>query len=351
MKTRAAIHVAHNAPQVVDEIDLPDPGPNHVVVRLFASGVCHSQLHQIHNPNQATPAVLGHEATGVVTGTGSQVDYVKEGDRVMVTWLTRSPSPAARPSAAPGWAYRGQAMRFGLGGAATWTESTVVHEQYLVKLPGGVDEQVTSIIGCAVMTGAGAAINTGRVRVGDSVAVFGVGGVGLSCVQACANAGAYPIIVVDLQDEKLEFARQFGATHFVNASHEDAVARIRELTDGAGVDCSFDAIGAAKTLEQFYQVVRAGVNGVSEPGTAVLIGVPTGPTQFQMGQMWNRRLTGSFGGGGRPERDFPIYVRWFQEGKLPLDKLVSRRYRLEQINDALGDLDRGAIAGRSIIVF
>src|SRR5579859_2782383 len=98
MKTRAAIHVAHNAPQVVDEIELPDPGPNHVVVRLFASGICHSQLHQIHNANQATPAVLGHEATGVVTGTGSDVDYVKEGDRVMVTWLTRSPSPGARPS-------------------------------------------------------------------------------------------------------------------------------------------------------------------------------------------------------------------------------------------------------------
>jgi Zn-dependent alcohol dehydrogenase len=187
--------------------------------------------------------------------------------------------------------------------------------------------------------------------VGDSVAVFGVGGVGLCCVQACVNAGAYPIIVVDLRDDKLEFASQFGATLFVNASIVDPVARIRELTGGVGVDCSFDAIGAPKTLEQFYQVVRTGVNGVSELGTAVLIGIPTGPTQFQMGQMWNRRLTGSYGGGGRPERDFPMYVRWFQQGKLPLDKLVSRRYRLEQSNEALGDLERGAIAGRSIIVF
>ncbi|MBV9597232.1 MAG: zinc-binding dehydrogenase [Chloroflexi bacterium] len=351
MKTRAAIHVGQNAPQVVDELDLPDPGPNHVTVSLFASGICHSQLHQIHNPNQPTPSVLGHEATGVVTGAGSGVDYVKEGDRVMVTWLTRTPSPGQRPAAASGWAYRGQPVNFGLGGTATWTESTVVHEQYVVKLPDLVDEQLTSIIGCAVMTGAGAALNTGRVRAGDSVAVFGVGGVGLSCVQACANAGAYPIIVVDLRDDKLAFASQFGATHFVNASIEDPVARIRELTGGVGVDCSFDAIGAPKTLEQFYQVVRTGANGISEPGTAVLIGVPTGPTQFQMGQMWNRRLTGSFGGGGRPERDFPMYVRWFQEGKLPLDKLVSRRYRLEQINDALGDLERGDIAGRSIIVF
>jgi Zn-dependent alcohol dehydrogenase len=162
-----------------------------------------------------------------------------------------------------------------------------VHEQCAVKLPDGVDEQLTSIIGCAVMTGAGGAFNsagvgiapTAHVRLGDSVAVFVVGGVGLSCVQACANAGAYPIIAVDPRDEKLAFARQFGATHFVNASAVDPVARILELTGGVGVDCSFDAIGGPKTLAQVVQVVRAGVNGVSEPGTAALIGNPTGPTR------------------------------------------------------------------------
>jgi Zn-dependent alcohol dehydrogenase len=285
---------------------------------------------------------------------------MKEGDRVMVTWLTRTPypgRPGQRPPASPGQIYRGQPLKFGLasvpgaGWGSTWAEDIVVHEQYVVKLPDGVDEQLTSIIGCAVMTGAGAAINTARVRVGDSIAVFGIGRVGLSCVQACANAGAYPIIVVDLRDDKLAFAQQFGATHFVNASAEDPVTRILELTGGIGVDCSFDAIGVPKTLEQFYQVVRAGVNGVSEPGTAVLIGLPTGPTTFHMSVMWNRRLTGSYGGGSRPERDFPMYIRWYQEGKLPLDKLVSRRYRLEQINEALGDLERGDIAGRSIVIF
>jgi Zn-dependent alcohol dehydrogenase len=148
--------------------------------------------------------------------------------------------------------------------------------------------------------------------------------------------------VVDLRDDKLAFARQFGATHFVNASAEDPVNRILELTGSIGVDCSFDAIGAPQTLEQFYQVVRAGVNGL----------VPTfDMNTFDMNTMWNRRFTGSYGGPSRPERDFPTYIRWFQQGKLPLDKLVSRRYRLEQINDALGDLERGDIAGRSIIVF
>ena len=265
MRTRAAIHVGHGAPQVVDEIDLPEPRPSQITVKLFASGICHSQLHRIHDPNVPTPSILGHEATGVVTRAGSDVDYVKEGDRVMVTWVGRTPyrgRPGQRPPASPGQTYRGQPLKFGLataGGApwgSTWAESIVVHEQYVVKLPDGVDEQLTSIIGCAVMTGAGAAINTAHVRVGDSVAVFGVGGVGLSCVQACANAGAYPIIVVDLRDEKLAFAQQFGATHFVNASDVDPVARIRELTGGVGVDCSFDAIGGPKTLGQVAHVVR-----------------------------------------------------------------------------------------------
>jgi Zn-dependent alcohol dehydrogenase len=288
------------------------------------------------------------------------VDYVKEGDRVMVTWQTRAPyvgRPRQLTPANSDHTYRGESLKFGLrapGGppwGSTWAESVVVHDHYVVKLPDGVDEQLASIVGCAVMTGAGAAINTAHVRVGDSVAVFGVGGVGLSCVQACANAGAYPIIAIDLRDEKLAFAKQFGATHFVNASAVDPVEHILELTDGVGVDCSFDAIGGPKTLQQFVQVVRAGVNGVSEPGIAVLIGLPQSPTQFNMRVMFNRRLTASLGGGSRPERDFPMYVRWFQQGKLPLDKLVSRRYRLDQINEALGDLERGDIAGRSIIVF
>ena len=252
----------------------------------------------------------------------------------------------------PSFSYKGEKLQtVGSSNTSTWSEITVVDEAYVVKLDDDVDMQPASIIGCAVMTGAGAALNTARVHVGSSVAVFGVGGVGLSAVVACSNAGCYPIIVVDLRDEKLEFARQFGATHFVNASVDDPIARIREITDGVGVDFSFDAIGAQQTLEQFVQVVRVGVSGVSDGGTAVLIGVPTAPIQFQMNALWNRRLTGSYGGASRPERDFPLYVRWFKQGKLPLDKLVTRRYPLEEINAALDDLQQGRIDGRSIIVY
>ncbi|MDE3074819.1 MAG: zinc-binding dehydrogenase [Chloroflexota bacterium] len=351
MKTRAAVYVEHGKPLVIDDVDLPELGPSHVAVKLFASGICHSQLHQIHNPNQVKPVVLGHEATGVISAKGSKVTYVKEGDKVMVGWLPRDPYEGMARPAQPSFFYQGKEVPSGGGNCSSWAETTVVDEAFVVKLEDGVATDVTSITGCAVMTGAGAAINTAGIRVNESAAIFGVGGVGLSVVVGCAVAGAYPIIVVDLRDDKLEFAKRFGATHGINASQQDPVARIRELTNG-GVDYSFDAIGAPKTLEQYYQVTRVGVSGVRQGGTAVLVGVPTGPTSFPMGSMLsNRGLRGTLGGFTRPGRDFPMYVRWYKEGKLPLDLLVRRRYKLEQINEALNDLERGEIAGRSIVVY
>jgi Zn-dependent alcohol dehydrogenase len=358
MKTRAAIYIEHEKPLIIDEVEVPELGPDDLYVQNIAAGVCHSQLHQIHNPRQNKPVVLGHEGTGVVTGTGKNVNYVKEGDRVMVGWMPRNPGREARPRQ-PAFIYRGQEAQSGGGNTSSWADTTCIHEQFVTKLEEGVDPIATSIIGCAVMTGAGAALNTVGVNAGKSVAVFGVGGVGLSTVAACSIAGCYPIIVVDLRDDKLEFARQFGATHFVNATKLDpvppgpfgpvdpVVAKLRELTGGEGVEYSFDAIGAPKTLEQFWQPVRVGGPG-RHGGTACLIGVPTGPIPFAFG-VRNRYLTGDLGGASNPEKDFPMYVRWYREGRFPLDKLVSRRYKLEQINEALSDLERGEIAGRAVI--
>lgn len=350
MKTRAAVYMGVGKPLVLDEVELPDLQPTHVLVKTLAAGICHSQLHQIHEAKQHAPAILGHEGTGVVVDKGDRVEHVEKGDKVMLTWLPRNPYPGMARPEPPFFRYKGEDARSGYQYSA-WADMTVVDQAFVVKLPDDVPTDVTSIIGCAIMTGAGAVTNAARVRVGDSVAVFGLGGVGLSVVQACANSGAYPIIVVDLNDEKLEFARRFGATHCVNASKEDPVETIRQITNG-GVDFSFDAIGAPKTLEQFFPAVRPGISGVSDGGMAVLVGVPQGPTNFEMGGLLaNRLLRGTSGGSGRPDRDFPMYIRWYKEGKLPLDLLVSRRYRLEQINEALDDLARGAIAGRAIVVF
>ncbi len=356
-RTRAAIFVESGKPMVVDEIELPAPEPSQVLIKQFASGVCHSQLHELDRPNPAVPIILGHESTGVVVATGSQVDHVKEGDHVMVTWVPRHPGgPAPVPAK---MTYRGQPVGFGAPaytGTFTWAEDVIADQSMVVPLDGDVDTAVTSIIGCAVMTGVGAAINAAQVRPGDSVAVIGAGGVGLSVIAGCAAVGAYPIVAVDLTDEKLAFAREFGATHGINAAKGDAVVAIREMMGGlpgSGVDIAFDAIGAKVTMEQILQAARARRPGDRDGGVAVLVGVPHGePPVLPMGMLFGGKVyRGAPGGCSIPDRDFPMLVRWFQEGKLPLDRMVTRRYKLDQINEACDDLRHGRIAGRSILEF
>jgi Zn-dependent alcohol dehydrogenase len=219
-----------------------------------------------------------------------------------------------------------------------------------------VPTDVTSIVGCAVLAGAGAALNSAQVRAGQSVAVFGGGGVGLSCVQACANSGASPIIVVDLTDEKLAFSRQFGATIGINASQVDPVARIREIMGGtplSGVDFAFDAIGLARTTEQALLATRGRQIWEREGGTAVIIGVPHGPPAMPDVSLiaFGRVMRGAPGGIGWPERDYPRYVQWYCDGKFPLDRLVSQRFTLDAVNEACTALSEGQIAGRAIIEY
>jgi Zn-dependent alcohol dehydrogenase len=358
-KTPAAIFVESGKPMVIDDIDLPEPGPTQVSVRHFATGVCHSQLHELNRPNPTLPLVLGHESSGVVTGVGKDVRHVKEGDHVMVTWVQRNATRnTPRPTPAQVM-YRGQQINYGapaFTGTFTWSRDTVADQQMVVPLEQGVATDVTSIIGCAVMTGAGAALNAAQVRPGDSVVIIGAGGVGLSVIQACANLSADPIIVVDLTDEKLEFAKKFGGTIGVNAREVDPVQRVRELMGGeltSGVDFAFDAIGIGVTMRQILEMARARRPGERDGGVAVLVGVPHGETPpLPMHMLFGGKVyRGAPGGCSTPDRDFPLLVRWFKEGKLPLDLMVTRRYRLEQINEACDALARGEIAGRAIVEF
>src|SRR6516225_7544166 len=220
MKTPAAIFVESGKPMLVDDIDLPDPGPTQVLVRHFATGVCHSQLHELNRPNPTLPLVLGHESTGVVSAAGKDVSHVKEGDHVMVTWVQRNATRTTpRPTPAH-VTFNGQQINFGapaFTGTFTWSRDTVADQQMVVPLDKDVPTDVTSIVGCAVMTGAGAALNAAQVRPGNSVVIIGAGGVGLSVIQACANLSADPVIVVDLTEEKLDFAKKFGGTIGINA--------------------------------------------------------------------------------------------------------------------------------------
>ena len=350
-----------DAPFAVMEVEIPDPGPYQVVVKQFASGICHTQITQIHQPRNS-PVVLGHESTGVVLKAGSAVTHVQEGDTVVVTWVPRNANAARRmPEASQ--------LELPDGSVAvtrnifTWAEVTLVDEQYVVKVERDIDREVTSIIGCAVITGAGAVENSAGVTAGDSVAIFGVGGVGLSAVAAASHLGAGPIIAVDLDDEKLKFARRFGATHTINAGREDPVAAIRALTrtdrysvvEGvvSGADYAFDCIGAKATMKQILAATRVGALGAERGGTAVLVGLPTASIDFDaIDLLFNeKRFIGSAGGSCSPEREFPKYLDWHDSGKLDLNALVTARYRIDEINEATRALAAGEIAGRAIVTF
>jgi Zn-dependent alcohol dehydrogenase len=349
MKSKVAVHVEHGKPLVVEELEFPSPGPDQVLVRQFASGVCHSQLHQLHNPASARPLILGHESTGVVEAAGKNVTHVKEGDYVMVTWVPRSPERGFRPQPAVLSFHDGEVRAQNV---FTWAEHTLAHEQYVVPMEKDVPTDVTAIIGCAVLTGVGAAQNTANVQAGQSVAVFGAGGVGLCVIAGAAARRANPIIAVDLSDEKLEFAKHFGATHGINARERDPVQAIVEMTDG-GVDFAFDAIGVRQTMEQILPAVRPAQLGYDTGGTAVLVGVPQEDMTLnaRMLLIGEKKYIGSIGGSSRPDRDFPRFIRMYKEGELDLNALVTRRYRLDQINEAVGALERGVIAGRAILEF
>ena len=355
-----------DAPLAVERVELPDPGPLQVVVRQFSSGICHSQLHQMHNP-RTSDQILGHEATGEVTAVGSEVTNVAVGDIVFVTWVPRDPSVASRPVEEI-VITRPNGRQATTRNVFTWADHTIADEKYIVKVPQNTRRDVTSIIGCAVLTGSGAVYNTAGVREGDSVAIFGVGGVGLSAVVAASVVNANPIIAVDLDDKKLEFAKKFGATHGVNAGSRDAIEQIKELTGGpagvttsfgepiSGVDFAFDCIGREVTMGQILRAVRPGVLGAESGGTAVLVGVPQTGVQFDqldmMGMLINeKRYIASIGGSCRPDRDFPMFLAWAEDGNLDLDAMVTERFKIGQINEATTALEHGEIFGRAIMEF
>ena len=363
LKCRAAILIEPNKPLVVDEVEFPEPAPDQVLVKLFSSGVCHSQIHTMRRPPRPgerarVPALLGHESTGIVAARGSDVRHVKESDHVFTTWVDRNNSDGARPPVShalnerpqPTAKWRGKEVS---ASAATWAEYAMASDRVVVPMPKDLPTDVTAIIGCAVMTGAGAIINTLQARPGESVAVFGAGGIGLCAIAAAAIVDAYPVVAVDVTEEKLAFARRFGATHTVNARQVDAVKTIRDLT-GGGVDYAIDAIGLPQSQEQILRAVRSGFPGLSRGGTALLIGLTPPGAQVCLDTSLfagSRYFTRTSGGDCRPERDFPLFARWYREGKLKLNDLVTRRYTLDQINVAVEDLESGRILGRGIITY
>jgi len=350
MKTRAAVLVEHGQPLAVEEVELAAPGPLEVLVKLYASGICHSQLHQIHNAAQPRPALLGHEATGVVVAKGRDVTHVREGDRVMVTWVPRDVTPETAALKRSKFGFRGGEHE---AGVYTWAEHVLTHEQLVLPLDATVPVDVTAIIGCATVTGVGAVLGTAKVQPGQTVAVFGVGGVGINVIAGAKIARASRIIAVDLADEKLAWAKEFGATDVVNGRTSDPVEAIRTLT-GGGVDFAFDAIGMESVINQCLESIAPGILGARRGGTAVVVGIPQGPVTLKprLFPTGERRLIGSLGGSSHPVEDYPQYVEWFKQGALPLDKMITKVYEgLDHINEGVRALERGEVTGRSIMVY
>lgn len=358
---KAAIFHTPGKPLTIEDVQIGKPGPREVLIRTSAVGVCHSDLHFVDGafPHPA-PVVLGHEAAGVVEQVGSEVRTVKPGDHVVTCLsvycghcehcltghlsLCVSPETRRGPEDEPRLSFRRQPMPQ-FANLSAFAEQMLVHEHACVAIRRDMPLDRAALIGCGVTTGTGAVINTARVAPGETVAVIGCGGIGLAAINGAALAGAGRIIAIDMLDNKLELARQFGATDVVNAKDADAVAAVRELT-GQGVHHAFECIGLKATAEQAFAMLRRGgtatVIGMVKPGVKLEI------DPFQL--LHEKRIQGSMMGSNRFPVDMPRLVDFYMAGKLHLDQMISRRLRLEQINEAFDELRRGELA-RSVIVF
>jgi len=360
---KGAMFHGPNQPLVIEEIELDSPRDREVLVRTVACGVCHSDLHFVDGlyPHP-TPAVLGHEVAGIVEEVGTAVTYLKPGDHVIACLSVfcgfcencLSGHPNLCLNRASTQRPRGATPRITSGGQPVvqfleisgYADKILVHENALVKIADEMPLDRAALIGCGVTTGVGAVFNTAKVEAGSTVAIFGVGGVGLAAVQGARLAGARTIIAIDMHESKLALARRLGATHAVDASQSDPVEAVRELT-GGGVNYSFEAIGLKTVAAQAFGCLAPG-------GVATIIGmIPRGQKieidGFNL--FWGeRRLQGSNMGSNRFRIDMPRYVDLYLQGRLNLDDMISRRARLEDVNDAFRAMKAGEVA-RTVLMF
>ncbi|MDP1820102.1 MAG: S-(hydroxymethyl)mycothiol dehydrogenase [Acidimicrobiales bacterium] len=357
-QVRAVVATAVKEPVTVEVIDVPDPGPGEALVQVQACGVCHTDLHYREGGvNDEFPFLLGHEAAGVVEAVGPDVTDVSPGDFVILNWRAvcgdcrscRRGRPwycFATHNATRKMTLSGVPLSPALGIGA-FAEKTLVAAGQCTQVSPAVRPEVAGLLGCGVMAGLGAAMHTGEVGPGDSVAVFGCGGVGDAAIAGARLAGASTIIAVDLDPRKLELARIFGATHVVDASATDPVEAIRELTDGHGADVCVEAVGNPNVFEQaFYARDLA--------GTVVQVGVPNPEMRIDLPMIdfFGRggRLKPSWYGDCLPSRDFPLLVDLHLQGRLPLELFVTETIDLTQVEEAFHKMERGEVL-RSVVVF
>jgi S-(hydroxymethyl)glutathione dehydrogenase/alcohol dehydrogenase len=340
--TRAAVLAEVNRPLELRELSIPELKPGQVLVEVAYSGVCQSQLLEVRGkrgPDRFLPHTLGHEGSGTAVVVGPGVTKVKPGDPVVLSWIKGSGADVGST------VYESPEGPVNSGAISTFMGLTVTCENRVTPIDKAMPLREAALLGCAVPTGAGIVLNTAGVRPGNSVAVFGIGGIGLSAVMAADLMSARPIIAVDVYDHKLQQARHLGATHVINARDEDPIQAILALTVNKGVDYAIEAAGRRETMETAFRSVRDGgglcvLAGNLEPDESIAIN----PFDLIRG----KRIVGTWGGETRPDRDIPLYAHLYLSGKLKLDRLITHTVAFEEIDQVFTDLESGKV-GRALI--
>jgi S-(hydroxymethyl)glutathione dehydrogenase/alcohol dehydrogenase len=368
--TKAAVFTGIDQPlEIVDEIDIEEPHAGEVKVRMGASGVCHSDLSVQNGTLMMMPGtILGHEGAGVIEAVGEGVTHVKAGDHVVVSWVPQcgecffckrdqgylcenGNAALAAGSQLDGTtrAKRGDGSPlYQMSAAGTFADQAILPGISVVKIPDDVDLRVAALIGCGVLTGVGAALNTADIKKGDTVAVVGCGGVGLNVIQGAKIAGAARIIAIDMVPAKLEMAKQFGATETINASETDPVSAVMAATEQRGADVAFEVIGLKATIDQVITMARRG-------GEAVLVGVPRMDVMVEVSAFFgvvlaDKKIKGCWYGSSNVQKDVPKLIELYKSGQLKLDELISREIKVDEVNEAFDAMKAGEVA-RSVIVY
>lgn len=342
---KAAILVEQRKPLEIAKIALPKTlEVGQVLVKLHCSGICGSQIGEIDGakgPDKFLPHLLGHEGSATVVETGPGVRQVQKDDMVVLHWRKGRGIEAVPPK------YDWNGKTVNAGWVTTFNDYAVISENRMTRIPADSDPEVAALFGCAVTTGFGVVVNNAGVKIGESVVVFGAGGIGLNIVQAAKLAGAYPVIAVDLYDGRLDLARQMGATHTINAKNETAQEKIAEILDGQGLDVFVDNTGKPDVIKMGYGLTQA-------QGRVILVGVPKANDEtalYTLPLHFGKIITGSHGGETVPEVDIPRYHSLYQKGQIRLKELITKRVRLDEINDAITGMHDGSISGRVVVTF
>ena len=357
MKAKAAVLYEYNTPYVVDEVEVDSPQQGEVMVKVSAAGVCRSNYHVMNGSWKRIkcPVILGDEGAGTVAEVGPGVTSVKPGDKVVIATVYHCGrcfycgrgmfNLCENQSTVSRFHNRDGPINL-FGTISTFAEYTVLPEVAVVPISSNVPLDRAALLGCAVSTGWGAVVNTAKVEPGSSVAIMGLGGIGLSAVMGAMTVNAGKVIGVDVKEGKLEMARGFGVTDTINSAEGDVVARLRELTEGRGVDYAFDTIGLPEVTANAFAAIRPG-------GTAVTVGLFPDNEQIILPAallMTERKLLGCYAGSSRPLVDIPRIIDLYMQGRLDLDRLASKRFPIEQINEAFDEMLAGELA-RGVVEF